>query len=141
MHDAGAKVAAGRGKFLESKQQRVDQRAAAALVVARPRAGVDHHASRLVDDCHVLVFINNVKRYVFRSCLERREMRLAGNGNALPAAQLGRSLLRLAGDKHVALVDQHLHTGAAHAIQLRCDIMVEALAARLFSDIEYIESN
>ena len=91
--DAGAQVAAGGGERLEAVEQRIDQRAAAARVVALARAGVDHHSGRLVDDREVGVFVDNVQRNVFRSGLERRGARLAGDVDALAAAQLERGLL------------------------------------------------
>ena len=95
------------------------------------RSGVHHHAGRLVHHRQVGVFIDHIQRNVFRRGLQRRGMRLAGNGDPLAAAQLQRSLLALAVDQHIALLDEQLHARAAHAFELRGKKLIEPLAARL----------
>jgi hypothetical protein len=123
----GPQLAAGRRERLEAVEQRIHQRAAAARVLILPRPGVNHHPGRLVHHRQVGVLVNHVQRNVFRRGLERRGMRLAGNGDALAAAQLERSLLALAIDQHIALVHEQLHARAAHALQLRGEELVEPL--------------
>src|ERR1035438_4992905 len=77
MDDAGAEVAAGGRERLEPVKQRVDKRAAAARVLTLPRAGVNHHSSRLVHDSQVGILEDYVQGNVFGGCFERRGMRLA----------------------------------------------------------------
>ncbi len=72
VHDAGTHLAAYFRELAESMQQRIDQRAAIALVVGGARAGVDHHSRRLVDDREVGVFIDDVERNVLRDGAQRR---------------------------------------------------------------------
>ena len=79
--------------LLETVEQRVHQRAAAARVLALARAGMHHHAGGLVDHGQVRVFIDHIERNLFRHGLERRGMRLAGDVDVLAAAQLERGFL------------------------------------------------
>ncbi len=119
MHDAGPQFAAGGGERLEAVQQRVDQRAAAARIVGCwPEPGMHHHAGRLVDHGEVRIFEDHAQRNVFSHGLERRRMRLAGNGDGFAAAQFVRSLGARAVHEHIALLQQKLHARPADAIEL-----------------------
>src|ERR1039457_5643338 len=107
MDDAGAEVAAGGRERLEPVKQRVDKRAAAARVLTLPRTGVNHHSSRLVDNGQVRILKDYVQRNVFCRGLEGRRMRLAGDDDALTAAEFERCFLALAVDQNVALLHEH----------------------------------
>ena len=127
VNNSGAQVAARGRKRLEPVQQRIHQRAPAARVLVLPRPGVNHHARRFVHHSQVRVLIDHVQGNVFCRRLQRRGMGLAGNGDALAAAQLQRSLFPFAVDQHIALVHEHLHARAAHALKLRSEKLVEPL--------------
>ncbi len=95
------------------------------------RSGVNHHAGRLVHHRQVGVLKHHIQGNVFRRGLERRGMRFAGKHNALAAAQLERGLFPLAVDQHIALGHEKLHAGAAHAVQLRGQELIEPLPGSL----------
>ncbi len=59
MHDSRDGADRRRGKLAHVVEQGVDQRAAIARVFGGARAGVDHHAGRLVDHREVVVFIDD----------------------------------------------------------------------------------
>ena len=65
MHDARPQLASNLRKGGEAMEQRVDQRAAIALVVGRARAGVDHHSRRFVNHSEIVIFVNDVERNIF----------------------------------------------------------------------------
>ncbi len=123
----GRRLAAGRRKRLEAVEQRIDQRSPAARVVALAGTGVNHHSGRLVHHRQVGVFVDYVQGNIFRSGFERRGMRLAGEHDALAAAQLERGLLALAVHQHIALGHEKLHARAAHAFQLRGQKLIKSL--------------
>ena len=92
MHDAGTRLAADLRKLGEAVQQRVDQRAAIAVVVGGARSGVHHHAGRLVDDGEVVVLVDDIERNIFGHGAQRRRRGIAEDGDGLAAFELQRRL-------------------------------------------------
>src|ERR1700740_3066217 len=90
VNDAGTHLAAHRREASKMMQERVDQRPAIALVIGRAGAGVYHHAGALVDDCEVVIFVEDVEGDVFGAGAERRARGGAEDGDALAAAEFQR---------------------------------------------------
>ncbi len=60
----GTQLASDLRKGCETMQKGIDQRAAIAIVVGRSRAGVNHHAGRLVDHGEVVIFVDDIERNI-----------------------------------------------------------------------------
>ena len=73
-------------------QQRVDQRAAVALVVGGACPGMHHHPGGLVDDGEVVVLEDDVERNVFGMGPQRRGVGVAEDGDLLSTLQRQRGL-------------------------------------------------
>ena len=129
MHDAGARLAADLRKLGEAVQQRVNQRAAIAIVVGRARAGVHHHAGRLIDDGEVVVFVDDVERNIFGHGAQRRRRGVAHDGDGFAAFELERCFRWLAIDQRLLFLQQQLYAGATGVGDLRDEVLVEALAS------------
>ena len=105
MNNARPQLTADIRQRTKAMQQRVDQGAAIALVIRGSRTGVHHHARRLVDDRKVSIFVNDVKRDVFRDGSQRRQHRIAEDRDLLAAAQLQRRLRRRVADQRLLFGD------------------------------------
>src|ERR1700688_1015962 len=87
MNDSGAQLAPYTGKRAEPMQQSVDQGAAVSFFVSSRSPSMHHHASRLIYDREIIVFVNNVERNLFRDGPQWRTLNLTDNLNALSTAQ------------------------------------------------------
>jgi hypothetical protein len=94
---------------------------------------VDGHASRLVDDDDVGIFVENVEGDGFWLSAKRRA-RLCVNGDAFAAAEFLRGFGRASVDEDEAGFDQLLDACAAEVGELRGKIAVETLARFVSGD-------
>jgi len=117
-------------------QQRVDQRAAIAGVFSRSRARVHHHAGRLVDDCEVVVFVNDVEMNFFGDGTERRALDLAQDFDLFVAAQAQGSFRRISVYDDLLLRDQRLHASTAGVRKLRDEELIQSCASVFRADNE-----
>ena len=69
-------------------QQSIHQGATITGIVGGSGSGVYHHSCRLVNDGEIVVFINNVKRDIFRDSFERRSLSIAQDCHRFTPAQL-----------------------------------------------------
>src|SRR5579863_8263747 len=111
-------------------QQGIDKGSVAARVLCCARSGVHHHSGGLVYDCEIVVLVDHIEWNRLGHGFERRGVWFARDDDVLTTAQLERSLLRLAIDEQVTLLDEHLHTRAAYAFELCGCKVVETLARR-----------
>ncbi len=69
-------------------EQCIYQSSTIASLIGGASSGVYHHSRGFVDHCEVVIFINNVKRNIFRRGLEWCALRIPEDGHALAASQL-----------------------------------------------------
>src|SRR5579871_1060649 len=126
--DAGAEVAADAGELVEVVEKGVDEGAVVAGIVGGAGAGVDHHASGLVDDGEVLVFVEDLEGDVLGKGVEGRRVWGAFNLDLLAAVKFLFGLGGSAGDADLAVLDEELDTGAADVGDGLGEVLVEAQA-------------
>src|SRR5664279_3997628 len=112
-------------------QQGVDQRSAIAVVLGGARSGVHHHSRWLVDDSQVVILIDDVEGDVLSDGAQRREFRIAKNGDLFAAAESKRRLGDVAVDQGFLFCQQLLHTGAADVGDVGGEKLIEPLASRI----------
>jgi hypothetical protein len=119
MDDAGTEVAAYVGEFVEVEEERVDEGAAVAGVGfsggwrrGGAGSGVDHHAGGFVDDCEVLVFVNDVEGDVFGDGMKWGGLRGAFDVDGFAAVELVFWLGGVAVDANLAGFDEELDAGS-----------------------------
>ena len=136
VNDAWTQVAADCRQAGEMMQQRVDQRAAIALVfsvwIDGTGAGVDHHPGRLVDDRKIVVFVDDVERNFFGEGTQRRAAGWAEDRDAFIAAKLHRGLRGSIIDQHLLLRDKLLHARAAY-VQTDGKQLIQTLPGVIFA--------
>ena len=128
MHDSRAHLSAKARQRRKVMQQGVDERAPIAGILAGSGSGMDHHASGLVDDGQVVVFIDDLQRNVFGHGPQRRPRRRTGYRDLLAATKLQRRPRRSPIHQNLLLGNELLHTGAAH-LQLSRQKLIQAFAS------------
>lgn len=128
MHDPRSQLPSDARQRTEVMQQCIHQRAPIARVVGRSRAGVHHHARRLVDYRQIAVFVDNIERDLLRNGAQWRRLGRPGDGDPLAAAQPQRRFGGRVIDQHFPLLDQLLNARARDFRQLRRQVLVKPLA-------------
>src|ERR1700686_4242499 len=100
-------------------QQSVDQCSAVSFIVSWRSTSMHHHASRLIYDREISVFVNYVQRDLFRDGAQRRTFNLTDNLNALSTAQGEGSFGGLSIYEHFFLGDELLDPRTAVVGKLR----------------------
>jgi hypothetical protein len=126
MDDARTEIAAGGGEFVEVEEERIDEGAAVAFVIAGTGSGVDHHAGWLVDDGEIFVFVEDVERDVFGCGMERRRLRRAFDLNGLAAVELLFGLGGVTINADLASFDQELDSGSGDIREGLGQVLIEA---------------
>ena len=81
-----AQFASYTGQRSEPVQQSIDQSSSVSFVVSWRSTSMHHHASRLIYDREIIVFVNNVQRNLFRDGPQGRTFNLTDNLNAFSSA-------------------------------------------------------
>ena len=115
-------------------KQSIDQRSPIALVLSRPRPGVDHHSGRFIDNRQVVVLVNDVERDLLRNGPQLRARDFAQYFYLFSPLQAERRLLRFAVYRDLRLRDELLHPRPADVRNLRNQELVKALARVLRRD-------
>jgi hypothetical protein len=111
MDDAGTKITAHVREFVEVEEERVDESATVAFVIAGTCSGVNHHAGWLVDDGEVFVFVEDVERNVFGCGVERRGLRRAFDLDGFATVEFLFGLGSVAIDADLTGFDEELDAG------------------------------
>ena len=128
VYDPRPQFAANRRKLLEMVQKCVDQRSAVTCVVGCTGTRVHHHSRRFVDDCQIVVFVDDVECNLLGYGAQWRQNNLSGDCNLFISTQTIRSFLDSIIHQHLALRNKLLHASATGVFDLRGQKLVEAFA-------------